>query len=274
MAADHAQSQGYGGSCSVCGDALSVHEAVRGGHCDNEACRRGAVRRDLDRRRAREAQVAVRVEEIREVEAERAGIPPSSIRPLVVPANGRTLAPLPKARKSDFRRHLVRAAASPAYAGADVKRPSEPSEVASSSEAPAPGTRVKAAACATCRGDCCVPGASRYAFIDGAVLARYAALHPGSRPRDVVTAYLRRIPQVSVEGSCVFHGELGCTLPRRMRSSVCNDYECGPLRDLHIVAETEPERRVLIVAASDGAIARWSLYDRAADHQTPPLDAA
>jgi hypothetical protein len=40
------------------------------------------------------------------------------------------------------------------------------------------------------------------------------------------------LPEKSFKDSCVNHTEKGCSLPKNMRSHVCNDYLCDPLNNL------------------------------------------
>ncbi|MEL6210410.1 MAG: hypothetical protein AAFR44_09575 [Pseudomonadota bacterium] len=34
--------------------------------------------------------------------------------------------------------------------------------------------------------------------------------------------------------SCLFHGPMGCTLPRAIRSDMCNHWQCGPRTELRM----------------------------------------
>jgi hypothetical protein len=81
-------------------------------------------------------------------------------------------------------------------------------------------------ACALCRGWCCFNGADD-AFLDEATLARVL---PGSlSAAEVIEMYVKRVPDVGYENSCIFHGAKGCTLDRSMRSDICNSYFCNGL---------------------------------------------
>jgi hypothetical protein len=46
---------------------------------------------------------------------------------------------------------------------------------------------------------------------------------------EIANLYISQVPHESIEGSCLFHGKKGCTLNRRLRSDICNDYYCSGL---------------------------------------------
>lgn len=78
--------------------------------------------------------------------------------------------------------------------------------------------------CAFCKGGCCTY-AREHAYLKHADLAQQV-----TETRDVETIvgdYLDRLPARSYHLSCVYHGPTGCVLPRELRSSMCNTYECS-----------------------------------------------
>jgi hypothetical protein len=185
---------------------------------------------------------------------------PQSVGVAVVPASERNVVPLPKKRKSAFRRHLAAVlhealdqlageddvAATPAYA--------------QTAQQFGPEMPVLQTGCATCRGHCCRLGGPRNAFLEAATLRRLMALQPDLRQRQVVGEYLKHMPSESVEDSCVFHGAAGCTLPRTMRADICNDYHCDGLQRLESLHGRSPAQRILIVASSEKDAVRWRLF--------------
>ena len=54
------------------------------------------------------------------------------------------------------------------------------------------------------------------------------------RPRlskdELIAAYIDAVPDVTFDGSCIFHAEQGCSLPNRLRSEICQTYLCDPLK--------------------------------------------
>ena len=136
--------------------------------------------------------------------------------PVIVPRNDRALIVMSADRVQRLRGHLLSVMAR--------AKPAEP-EASSRAEPEGFAARVARTACALCRGWCCRNGADD-AFLDEPTLARAGAT---TSAETVIQSYLDRIPAVVYEGSCIFHGERGCTLDRSMRSDVCNSYFCGGL---------------------------------------------
>ena len=87
------------------------------------------------------------------------------------------------------------------------------------------------AVCGTCRGACCKWGED-HAYLTRAVLSRVKAERRIASDASLLQAYLDRVPESSRQGSCIYHGEDGCALPRSMRSETCNRFVCHPLKQL------------------------------------------
>jgi hypothetical protein len=71
----------------------------------------------------------------------------------------------------------------------------------------------------------------------------------------VLRLYVERVPPVSYEGSCIFHGKQGCTLDRSLRSDVCNSYFCGGLQS-YLSSDEAPVPTVIF--AGEGSKMRTS----------------
>lgn len=96
-------------------------------------------------------------------------------------------------------------------------------------------TAVVVATCSACRGKCCGNGGD-HAFLRTRTIREYMAANASLTDDDVVDAYVSHLPVRSMHPGCVFQGVQGCTLPRVMRSSICNAYVCGGLQ--HVLDET------------------------------------
>jgi hypothetical protein len=159
---------------------------------------------------------------------------------VTVPLNTKPLAPTPPERVRRIREHVVRTLRS--------LRRIKPEEQYVSPLRPEPqgfaGTLARAA-CTLCAGYCC-KGGGEHAYIDERDLARVRQAHPELGARAVVRLFIESVPFESHAGSCVFHGPQGCTLPRSLRSDVCNSYFCGALRDC--IASANSASRVVIRA--------------------------
>ncbi|RVT85791.1 hypothetical protein DXV76_08590 [Rhodobacteraceae bacterium CCMM004] len=103
------------------------------------------------------------------------------------------------------------------------------------------------AACIACQGDCCLQGAGAKAFLTTQTIDYYRHRHPEATAEEVRAAYLGHLPEESVVGSCVYHGPLGCTLPRQMRAEVCNRWQCRWRLALAARLETVGGDRAVVV---------------------------
>jgi hypothetical protein len=143
--------------------------------------------------------------------------------PVMVPRNDKALAPTTPERARRLRKHLVEA-----LRAMRVMKERERSASSPQPELEGFVARVAIAACTLCKGWCC-KGGGEHAYLDERTMARVRGAMPELDARAVLRMYLERVPQVGYEGSCLFHGEQGCTLPRSLRSDVCNSYFCGGL---------------------------------------------
>jgi hypothetical protein len=155
--------------------------------------------------------------------------------PVIVPRNDRRLIPTPPERVKNLRQRLA--------ALLTQMRANEP---ASSVQPGLDGfaTRVATAACTLCKGWCCKNGDDD-GFLDEATLAR---AWPDMTADAIIHMYVERVPDIGYEGSCIFHGEKGCTLPRHFRSNVCNVYFCG---GLHAFIQSDEKAGPTIVIAGE-----------------------
>jgi hypothetical protein len=153
----------------------------------------------------------------------RISIPDDISQRVTVPSNDRVLAPIPIDRLRRLHRHLVSALlASQAVPGQrDIPSSGKPEPVGFAA-------RVAGAACALCKGSCC-GGGDDDAFLSETTMTRVRQAKPELELLEVANLYVQRVPDIGYEGSCIFHGERGCTLDRSLRSDVCNNFFCGPL---------------------------------------------
>jgi hypothetical protein len=121
--------------------------------------------------------------------------------------------------------------------------------------------------CATCQGHCC-RGGGEHAYLDERTLARVRTARPELEARAVIGLYVAALAPRAYAGSCLFHGESGCTLPRLLRAELCNSYYCNGLRDVLrlpvlpdavvIQAERGGQRRRSAVLRQDSPVSRPS----------------
>src|SRR5579871_5650003 len=100
------------------------------------------------------------------------------------------------------------------------------------------GSSVFSAACTACRGYCCRGGGDT-GYLDREALEDVWNRLPHLSKRELLSAYIDAVPNVSFENSCIFHAEHGCALPRTMRPPICVAHLCWPLRRTITLASGE-----------------------------------
>ena len=263
-------------ACEFCGAIVRIPNAFpeqrQGCVCDSAECRALAARKStvnaaafahLVRMRARQAReqrerdlAAARqlrkhkdaeaaVNEVlwRSLAGQHGPHPAAEYARVVLPCGPRRLVNLPQWRRNLYRDHLNRTISKAALAPArNESRPAADGEQSAHDPAPAMESRL----CAACGGGCCTRGGeSAYITVD--TIRRYMRNHPLARPREILAAYLDRVANRTELQSCVNHGEYGCTLPRDMRSDVCNSYRCGALNEWRRRSTEAPAPRGALV---------------------------
>ena len=249
--------------CTICAKPITVHERVRGGLCSAPACRMAADRRHLAEERA-EAERQRQALAARHADALLDEHPSLRARVALVVLVG-TDAPLVEVRperRERLRTHLrntLGALREDASLHEDAAPPPHATTPAHAQALESPPPSALAQACALCRGYCCVEGGDE-AFIDTATLARARALYPALSDDALCALYMDALPALGIAGSCVFHGQGGCSLPRSLRARICNEYYCEPIRQWAEPA-AEPLRPAAVVAVRDMRVRRAALID-------------
>ena len=237
--------------CVVCGNSLTVSEQAVGKTCSRSECKTSRVRQQAQAKIRRQQALRDRVAMAEQALVKSKSISAQTDRPLgVLPSNQRRPVGISKRQLRPFIDRLmgiISQAAAVRFGnailqddGVGYKTPLElsPSQLA-----------ILGNGCAVCRGHCCFQGRG-HAFIHVDTILGYMQRHPDQRPRDVLEAYVSRIGPKAYEDSCVYHAENGCTLPRDMRSKVCNGYLCKGLDEiLDQLQDSSPE--VFVISVSD-----------------------
>jgi len=214
--------------CSICGRALNVHQAVRGGTCDAQECVAAAMRRTVVKRHADQlaAMEAVATQWLNDLPAR------TQLKDIAIVAlqgYEPALEAVPTTQLEALRAHIREMISAAVAIGSERERVDL--RVADDARSAALTTQPDAAlvaACTACSGFCCRSGGSR-AYIDGHTIDRVRSQRPDLSDADVVAVYVDAIPQQHVAKSCVFHGSEGCALPRDLRSQTCNEFYCRPV---------------------------------------------
>jgi hypothetical protein len=165
--------------------------------------------------------------------------------PVMVPRNDKTMVAVSPERVQRLREHLTKELV-------DLRNAKHPDRLASPQRPGPTGfpATVARSACCLCKGWCCRNGDDD-AFLDDRTLARVRLAKPEITEQALLRLYADRVPAMAYRDSCIFHGKLGCTLDRSMRSDVCNTYYCGGL-DAFIKSDAAPAPTVVIAGEGDG----------------------
>jgi len=160
----------------------------------------------------------------------------------VVPRQDRPLVPLEPERRAEFAARLDEILAK-AFDG-----PVPPMDLGRRVRDEAEEHPLVGASCALCQGSCCSIGGRQLAFLDVDDMRRYRLRHPEATAAELRAHYLGRIPDRSVEHSCIFQSATGCTLDRSDRADVCNRYHCNPQSQFMQRLREAGSARAVIVA--------------------------
>jgi hypothetical protein len=172
----------------------------------------------------------------------RAGLPALPDLQLVVPSGHTPLRPVSERRRRVYAAHVdavIAAALAPAEAEA-------PGHTVPDSETIAPDSTLPGRLCGVCGGGCCASGGT-HAYLKEATVRRVLAENPGLDPASLRALYLDHVPARSVSRSCINHTRSGCTLPRSLRSDICNRWVCHPLTALLTALQADPPVRTAVV---------------------------
>jgi hypothetical protein len=169
---------------------------------------------------------------------------PAAPAVVAVPFQDSALEPPSRARIRALRRHLVEAMR-------DLREAKRPDRLIQPATPEPAGfaAEVVQSGCATCQGFCC-RGGGEHAYIDERTMARVRRDRPDLDARAVIRCYVEAVAPLAYQGSCLFHGPRGCTLPRPLRAELCNSYYCNGLRDF--LRRADEPGQVVIVASRNG----------------------
>ena len=244
-------------TCPVCGVPLSVNEQARGKTCPLPRCKGEYLRGQLQRQSEESHHVQLKAEQYRDSVCQNNLLQAGKTDVCVLPANIQRLNSLPEKRIRLFRDRLIgviSGAMAARYGKSRVSNQEADGEYGnevSTTDDPA----IVGYACATCRGECCSQGGD-HAFLQHEVIARYMDAFPRQRPIEILATFMSYLPRKTYQESCVYHGATGCGLPREMRASLCNDFQCNGLKKMCAQIRFCEEPEVFAVAVNGTEIVR------------------
>ncbi len=202
-------------------------------------------------------------------------LPVIALPVIVLPANTREATALPAETRKRFLRHLrlqiKRAFAVPLRDNTLPMTPEEEAVRVDAGEHEGPTAdsaelsvgATLGVGCGVCRGECCTAGGT-HAFLKAASLVRVRAHLATTEasspsPEEIEARYVAALPARHYRGSCIFHATGGCTLPRSLRSNLCNRYLCGGLTQLSRAMAAHGVTSAFVAAADSVHLRRVAL---------------
>jgi hypothetical protein len=228
--------------CRHCGRVLGLLEHYSGAVCQRHECRHADSEQALQALRADAAKAK--------------GKPDRARFPIVVvPHRAQRIAPVPAKRREQLASHLRALLASPLAADGTSAAARSHGEAQTAAGTDSASEPLGAPVCKSCRGFCCSFGGASFAFLDRPTLDRFASANPELCADGVVAAYVSRVPDRACKDSCLYHSSTGCVLPRSMRAALCNEYQCGPLKQGEALLADASVPGLFVVRRADGVIA-------------------
>lgn len=254
--------------CCICDKPITHTQATLLHTCDHYKCRFAYL--DQLRNEAKELDAKMEIKHrafrekldaIRDQAAAVEGISePSTFVPVCVPRCDSEITEVSTERRAMLRENLLAVLAE--LVTSDLANQQRPPDVPDASvtrvtgddtSRPSELPLVFAAACTTCGGYCCQQGAE-HAHLHASKFDEYLRSHPETDPNQLVEQYMHRVPSSAHENSCIFHAEDGCSLPRELRSDLCNRFECNGLVAIRDAVADDHTDRFFIVASSNEQI--------------------
>lgn len=241
--------------CRSCSTTLSITQNIRG-LCDDPECRRKDVPYQEQLRR----QAIIRTIQQQIPESWRS-------QPVaLLPRNSQALTPLSPIRITAFREFL-----SQTVSEATALSETAEETTASTNGIPAKQTDLPVldAGCTLCGGDCCQTGGNT-AWLEPSTIQRLNWQSLGISEQRIIEHYLSYVPTVSYENSCIYHAERGCTLPRKMRSNVCNQFLCRGLSEVWQGLSSTSSGQCVAASISGSSVEEIALVDALGSLQKVP----
>jgi len=256
--------------CGVCGKPISDRRWRLFQTCDFWKCqaehrqKQRRIRNEREERyRRRREEFARRIGQFRDQVAGSLGIgEPELFVPVSVPAALRPATRLPQERLSALSDHLTQ------LVSAVREEEEEPPNATPLDETETDATDADRVAaffleqgCATCQGYCCLSGRN-LAYLDKGMMSRYLAEQTPLEPTEVLSDFSSHVPEITCKDSCIYHGDRGCSLPREMRSSICNGFECVELGWLRDELAGPGPHRIFLVGVDKHRVIRYAFVSQ------------
>lgn len=240
--------------CPICDTPTTLYRARSQNTCGEWKCLIAYRKMQRDSRRKHDELLAwrhqhslVRAIRLRHTIASLLGVhEPETYRAIITPVNERPIVPQRRKRRYRFMKRLIQLVEKTLQDAPRKPRSFEDNQ---------PSPPIFEAACANCKGKCCLRGATG-AHLDADAIHRFTRLHPEADSHSILKAYSLCLPPATYLGSCVFHSANGCNLPRTMRSATCLNTVCSGVVELRLRIELDGESRFFLAAANKNRVVR------------------
>lgn len=260
--------------CQHCREDMHYIDTTRGKYCQKPECQRALVQVVIEQKTSKRKENHKKLFSMFEAHQKdlvglesRHEIPVKLLESIeknqpitaLLPDNNNRVTELPEARKENFLSHLK-------ALFNDIKKGQKNAHKIYVEELEEPLSSVESTllgkACATCKGYCCNGGGSHHAFQDYPSLQHYLSTQAADITEDqLLESYRSLIPSQSYHNSCIFQGELGCTLPSDMRSFTCNNYRCSSLTTYRQDIAKSDSKLTYAAAVDKESISRVTIFD-------------
>lgn len=256
-------------SCKYCGSAISPHQAIQPGHCGAEPCFLAHIshgvqaqnrQKNNDYSERQAAAIASKSTQLNKAAAY-LNCDKDDLLVAAVPFQNNPIEAPSSNYREAFQMHL-KAIVSEAFSlGLNTSETAD-GNPDSSTEPP-----IIEAACSACQGYCCAKGGGeKYAFLTVTTVLNYLRQYQDSTAEEVISFYDDAIPDASVREACIYQSELGCTLERSARASICNSFYCHDIYALHELTEGRMDVSLAIVAINDDVPRKVTAFSHTLGH--------
>lgn len=120
--------------------------------------------------------------------------------------------------------------------------------------------------CGMCKGGCC-PAGSDHAYLSVSTITQLIKTKPDLSVAEIRELYLSRVNSKTVIGACINQTRLGCSLPRDMRSNICNVYYCDSVKSyINDEAHMDAKHQKMVFAVQ-WSNTNWNRLDSSFDNE-------
>lgn len=113
--------------------------------------------------------------------------------------------------------------------------------------------------CTLCKGGCCISG-NEHAYLSTFSMRQQMERNPQMTKDELFEQYRASISTHTIKDSCINHTATGCSLPRELRSNICNAFYCDAVKTYQNAnRHDQPEN--LVVFQREDTYSSWINLD-------------